>query len=107
MEKDYINDRTIDNINKMIGTKRKFEDEEEKGSMKQARVTRIPLAISKQESYLSQLSLVEYLPAERIRALLTSNHLKDKWNHSSSSQCYAKQNYANEKEQLHGMSGGK
>ena len=55
MEKDYINDRTIDNINKMISPKRKFEDEEEKGSMKQARVTRIPLPISKQESYLAQL----------------------------------------------------
>ena len=60
MEKDYINDRTIDNINKTISPKRKFEDEEEKGSMKQPRVTRIPLPISKQESYLAQLPLVEY-----------------------------------------------
>ena len=80
--------------------KRKHEDEEEKGSMKQARVTHIPLPILKQESYLAQLSLVEYLPIERIRALLKSNHLKDKWTHSSANQCYAKQNYANEVEQL-------
>ena len=101
MKTEYIRDRPMSNIIMTISSnnKRKHEDEE-KGSVKQARVTRIPLAISKQESYLTQLSLVEYLPAERIRALLKSGHLKDKWGNPSYSQCYAKRNYENEKEQL-------
>ena len=78
MKTEYISDKHMSNISMTISSnnKRKHEDEEEKGYMKQARVTRIPLPILKQESYLAQLSLVEYLPIERIRALLTSNHLK-------------------------------
>ena len=103
MKTDYISRQNIDNINMMISTnkKRKIENEEEKRSLKQARITSIPLTISKQESYLAQLPLVEYLPKERIRALLKSSHLKDKWERPSYSQKRAAQNYANEKEQLH------
>ena len=86
----------------MISTsKRKYEgEEEEKGSAKQARISQIPLAIHKETSFLDGIQLVEYLPAERVRALLKSGHLKDKWSNSSAKQKCAKQNYANEVEQL-------
>ena len=91
----------MNNTNIMISpSKRKHEGEDEHETTKHARVNVIPLGINKQTSALEGRTLVEYLPAERIRALLKSDHLKNKWENSSYSQHYAAKNYENEVAQM-------
>ena len=93
---EYINAKEKDKM--MISSKRKI-DTEEKGAKRAKRS--IPLGITKVKSALDSLELVEYLPRERIRARLQSNHLKESWGEKKSyNQRYASQNYENEVAQI-------
>ena len=65
-----------------------------------ARISHIPLGINKELSVLHDLQLIEYLPVERIRALLKSGQLREKWQNPSYNQEYATKNYKNEVDQI-------
>jgi len=61
----------------------------------------IDLTISLQlNSFLDGRKFIEFIPKDRIRALLKSNYLVQKWDTEKYSQTRASKNYKNEKEQL-------
>lgn len=61
----------------------------------------IDLTITLQtNSFLDGRQLIEYVPKDRIRALLKSNYLVEKWDDEIYSQKIARKNYKNEKEQI-------
>ena len=62
---------------------------------------KIPLTITRREnSTLDGANLHEKIPKDRIRALILSDHLKDKWNQNQYNLAYVGKNYTNEKELL-------
>ena len=82
--------------NNISGEKRKISDI----STLQENNMSIPITLEKCVSLLDKRVLLEYLPKERIKALLKSDKLALEWGKSSYSQRYAEQNHLNEIKQL-------
>ena len=80
-----------DNI--IIGEKRHAEDCQEKKRKRVKQITKtIPITLEKCSSRLDDRSLLEYLPKERIEALLKSDKLALEWEKPTYVQKFAKQN---------------
>jgi hypothetical protein len=60
----------------------------------------IPITLIKRSSRLDGFTLLEYLPKERIQALLKSDKLALEWEKPTYVQKFAKQNYQNEVQQI-------
>ena len=82
--------------NNISGEKRKISDI----SISQENNMSIPITLEKCVSLLDKRVLLEYLPKERIKALLKSDKLALEWGKSSYIQRYAEQNHLNEIKQL-------